>query len=102
MSSIFLRGRRLYATVKNDLGGWAQVRTPFLVGQDAEAEKWARAREREAELSRQARGPGALTVAAYAETWGAARTNASAADDRARLRDHVVPRIGHMLLDVLG
>jgi integrase len=38
----------------------------------------------------------AVTVAAYAKTWGVARTNKTADDDRARLRDHVVPHIGHM------
>src|SRR6185369_12627664 len=40
----------------------------------------------------------AVTVAAYAKTWGEARTNITAADDRARLRDHVIPHIGHMRL----
>src|SRR6478735_6894762 len=40
----------------------------------------------------------AVTVAAYAKTWGEKRTNKTAADDRARLRDHVVPHIGHMRL----
>lgn len=43
----------------------------------------------------------AVTVAAYAKTYGDLRTNKTADDDRARLRDHVVPHIGHMrLLDV--
>lgn len=98
MSSIFLRGRRYYAEIKNDLGKWVQVRTPYLAGQEAEAEKWAREREREAERSRQAHSPGALTVAAYAAPWLDGRTNESIGDDRARMRDHVLPRIGHLLL----
>lgn len=37
---------------------------------------------------------GAVTVASYADTWGAKRKNASASDDRQRLRDHVVPALG--------
>jgi integrase len=40
----------------------------------------------------------AVTVAAYALTWGQKRTNKTANDDRARLRDHVIPHIGHMRL----
>ena len=40
----------------------------------------------------------AVTVAAYALTWGQKRTNKTADDDRARLRDHVIPHIGHMRL----
>lgn len=40
----------------------------------------------------------AVTVAAYAKTWGENRTNKTASDDRSRLRDHVIPHIGHMRL----
>lgn len=40
----------------------------------------------------------AVTVAAYAKTWGEKRTNKTADDDRSRLRDHVIPHIGHMRL----
>lgn len=38
----------------------------------------------------------AVTVAAYAKSWGDKRMNKTADDDRARLRDHVIPHIGHM------
>jgi integrase len=47
------------------------------------------------------RRTGAVTVASYATTWGESRRNKTAGDDRARLRDHVVPHIGHMrMMDV--
>lgn len=43
----------------------------------------------------------AVTVAAYAKTYGEKRTNKTADDDRSRLRDHVIPHIGHLrMLDV--
>ena len=40
----------------------------------------------------------AVTVAAYAKTWGEKRANKTADDDRARLRDHVIPHIGDLRL----
>jgi len=49
---------------------------------------------REETFQPKARRTGAVTAARYAETWGAARTNRTANDDRQRLRDYFEPHFG--------
>ncbi len=45
---------------------------------------------------------GSVTLASYAETWGKRRTNKTAGDDRAKLRDHIVPVLGQRTLEDLA
>lgn len=96
VASIFARGRKLYAKVRDAAGIWRQVATGFDVGQEVQAARWARDTQRDVDARRDGGGP--LTVSAYAERWLAARHTASVADDRTRIRLHVLPYIGDMLL----
>jgi integrase len=96
MASVFARGRKIYAKIRDAAGVWRQVATGFGVGQEAEAARWARDTQREVDERRDGGGP--LTVAVYAERWLAARHTATVADDRTRLRSHVLPYLGDMLL----
>src|SRR5215470_3365442 len=96
MASVFRRGQKLYAKIRDATGVWQQVATGFDVGHEAAARRWARETQREADARRDGGGP--LTVAAYAERWLATRHNASVADDRTRIRLHVLPTLGEMLL----
>lgn len=96
MPSIFARDRKLYAKLRDIGGAWRQVATGFDVGHEADATRWARDTQREIDARRADGGP--LTVTAYAESWLATRRNESAADDRTRIRLHVLAYIGDMLL----
>lgn len=100
MTSIFRRGKKLYAKIKGADDEWRQLATGFSVGEEPAAEKWAAEREHEVERVRKARGgeKGPLTLASWIETWLSKRKTATVKDDRTRLEKHVVPRIGHLLL----
>lgn len=96
MTSVFARGRKLYAKIRDAAGKWKQVATGFSVGDEKKAERWAAdADRRVADLCGDG---GPLTVAAYAERWLAARRTASIGDDRTRLRLHALPLIGALPL----
>ncbi len=101
MSYIFARGTRLW------LGYWDlakklhQKRTSFVVGEEAKA----RAALAEIESSIKAGGDpdavviGPATVRYYAERWSKVRMAQGigvAFDDRARIRKHALPMIGHL------
>jgi integrase len=69
------------------------------VGEEAKAERWVPDRERDVAAARAAGiTEGRFTVSSWAERWLATRTNITAGDDRSRLRLHVLPRIGTMML----
>lgn len=100
MASLKVRGQRIYAKVKDINGEWRRLRTPFLVGQEPAAEKWAADLEDETERARQhkAGAPGPLTITLYARSWLKRRKNKTNKDDRTRMEKHVLPRIGHLLV----
>ena len=100
MSSVFARGTKLYARIRNHNGAWTQVRTGFSVGDEEKAGRWAADRDREATKMRDAKGgeAGPLTLGRYVQTWLARRKTKTVKDDRTRLERHVVPRIGSMEL----
>lgn len=100
MASIICRGKRLYARVRGVNGKRQELRTGLLKGQEAEAQRFADDLEAEADRVRALRGnaSGPLTVAQYAEAWLEKRKTKTVADDRTRLRKHVLPRIGHLPL----
>jgi integrase len=100
MSSIFPRGRKLYAKVQDVDGRWLQLATGHSVGQEEAARKWAADRVVDVQRRRAAMNgkTGPLTVTVYADGWLDKRTNVTAADDRTRITKHVLPRIGHMLM----
>jgi integrase len=98
MPSVFARGRKLYAKIRDVNGKWIQVATGFDVGDEAAARRWATARDREASDERARRGDGPLTVRAYAERWLARRITKTKRDDENRLRKHVYPLLGDLML----
>lgn len=99
MSSLFARGGRLYAKIQAVDGSWKQLATGHRVGDEDSARRWIADQERAVAMARAAgMTDGPITVAAWAERWLKTRTNVTAGDDRSRLRRHVLPRIGPMLL----
>ena len=103
MSSIYVRGNRLWARLKNDLGKWVSEATPYNVGDEEKARRFAFESQRMYDLKREM-GGGPLTVARFAEKWLAERKQrglASFADDLGRIHNHVLPALGkHKLVEV--
>lgn len=106
MASIYKRGKRLYARVRDDQGSWMSERTAFFVGQQKAALAWAADLEAAFDRERQLREAGVsspllVRVRDYVPPWIAERKRrgiASYDDDETRLRLHVLPRIGDMLI----
>lgn len=101
MASIYTRGDRLWCSVKNSEGKWRNQKTPYRVGEEAKARRYAAKLEELATAEREGNGTGPLTVAAYAAKWiegRRARKLRAADDDDTRLRRHALPTIGALLL----
>src|SRR4029077_7137779 len=99
MSSLLVRGQRLYAKIKSTAGEWERVATPFGVDQRVEAERWIKDREREvARALRRGVPQTALTVEDYFEQWIAQRRRLApdTNNDAGRLRKHVLPELGDL------
>jgi len=103
MGSIYRKGNKLYASIKNRSGRWTNIATGFLVGQDREAKKFMRdleaRRDAEAEHSEPGGDHGPVTLVRYVKTWSAERTLLGLADTKnteSRLRDHALPALGDM------
>ena len=103
MSSIYLRGKRIWMRYKNASGAWESAKTPYLVGSEDKARRCAR----EVELGLKAKAeageavgvaPGQpVTVRTYGEKWLKDRLRlglSSAPDDTSRLRLHAFPVLG--------
>lgn len=102
MASIYARGKRLYAKVKNAAGKWTPVKTEYFVGEEALAERFARELQRLEDAKRPASSSGIPTLATYTEEWLAGRKDlVSVNDDATRLRLHVLPELGSYRLDEL-
>jgi integrase len=81
---------------------WQKRQQQELVGTDKAAARRLlaqRAREVAAGTYSPQHKTGAVKAAQYAHTWGEARTNITAADDRTRLRLHFVPYLGDMKIE---
>ncbi len=110
MASIYARGGVLWARIKGlkKPGEWARVPTdhngtPYRLGEEDKAQRWADVIEREIAESaaKAAAGAGALTLAAYAERRAPLRKELgvhSWRNEETRLRLHVVPALGHLAL----
>ncbi len=98
MSSVFARGRRLYAKIRDVDGRWVQIATGFPVGEEEAAAKWAADRDAESARARSRKNGafGPLTVALYAESWLKRRKTGTVKDDRNRIERHALPAIGSM------
>jgi len=103
MGTVYARGTKLWVGYKDIGGARKYAPTPFTVGQESKARRLLEAIERRieavAEAGETALGP--VTVRRYAERWIADRRKrqvSSANDDDARLRLHVLPIIGDLIL----
>jgi integrase len=108
MSSLYVKGKTLYARFKDESGKWSSEATPFHPGQEVEARRYVKQLESRISATRgvtDAAGlePGTpITVAQYTTRWLKEREalhHVSQKDEACRLNKHMVPRIGHMLLD---
>lgn len=101
MASIYARGARLWASIKDPSGKWTNVSTPYSTGQEDLARRYAKRLEQVNDERRLATTKGPATVKSYAAEWLAEREQRgvrSARDDRARL-EHAYPHVGHLRLD---
>jgi integrase len=116
MGSVYARGRTLWIAFHEPSGKRVCRSSGYRVGQEALAaalleeverranEQAAPAVRKGADMAPQAAGPlpslVGLTVQEYGDRWIAGREHRveSVADEQGRLRNHVYPRIGHMLL----
>lgn len=94
--SVFRRGQKLYLKVRSPGGKWTQLATPYRVGQEDAARAMLR------ELAARSKGEaaitdgGPLTVEAWGKAWLKGRVDEH---DEQRLRLHVYPVIGRILLE---
>jgi integrase len=99
MASLTVRGTRIYAKIKNIDGVPKRVRTDFVDGQQEQAQRWADEQEERianARAKKPAGAVGELTITLYARAWLAKRKTKTVGDDKGRLENHVIPRIGHV------
>lgn len=102
MASIYARGDKLWIKIKVK-GRWIAKSTPYRVGEERAAQRYADEAQREidkheAPTPRRAGGP---TLLEYSGQWLEARRRrgvVSVDDDESRLRLHVFPLIGSMLV----
>lgn len=97
--SIFRRGTKLYAKIKDVSGKWQQVATGFAVGEEDAARRWLDGQRHQVEAAIAAGATtGPLTVAGYAKPWLQERRDLGLdwTNDETRLRLHVLPVIGHV------
>lgn len=101
MASVYKRGNRLWCSLKDEDGKWISKRTKYVVGQEAQAKRYAQSRQAQIDKRRKAGTTEMPTVKTYGEKWVAKREGrvASWRDERARLRLHVYPTLGSMKLD---
>jgi integrase len=101
VASIYARGKRLWGRVKDVDGTWKSVSTPYNLGDRELAERYIAAAQKV--LDRKARPDpnGPPTVSRFAELWleeRKTRALASVQDDVGRINNHVLPRIGKLLM----
>lgn len=91
---IYTRGTKLWAVYRNTRGGRVYRATPFRVGQEQQATRWLNEVERA--LRAKAAAPGNL--ADYAAAWATKRHAAGMSNamvELGRLRENVLPQLGH-------
>lgn len=100
MASTYVRGVRIWARLKDEHGKWISKKTPFNVGDEAKAERYAAEVQRVLDVKRAA-GGGPLTVTVFADRWLKERSTrdlSSYADDFGRIHNHVLPALGKLKL----
>jgi integrase len=108
MGSLYVKGSKLWARYKGEHGAWKGAPTPYRPGDEANARRFVKGLEAatEAKSSFRKRTGGErkspITVADYAGRWTDDRKElglATASDDLARLRLHILPVLGTMPME---
>lgn len=90
----FHRGDRIWCRIKDERSKWVNEKTPYVRGQNAQAERYVKERLQGVSAVKNA-VPGSATVAAYLEQWLTDReTRGIAGRERARFEKHVIPFLG--------
>src|SRR5678815_3092996 len=104
MASIYARGGKLWCRLKGVKlpGKWDRVPTPFRIGDEAKARRYAIAAQKRIDEQLAAGGvaKGPITVAGWAREWIPDRRalDLDWKNDESRLRHHVLPVIGQLPL----
>ncbi len=100
MASIYARGNKLWARLKNEAGVWTSIPTRFVVGEESDARRYIERGQRNIDAKRAAGNTGPLTLRKYIAAWLETRREASHdwTADRGRLNKHVLPVLGDMLI----
>jgi len=103
MGSVYPKGRKLWIGFKDVDGRWRYRPTDFKPGEEAKARQVLATVERQvkARIERGEMNLGPLTVRRYFEQWSDDRERrkvGSAKNDRARLKNHALPYLGHLLM----
>lgn len=112
MSSVYVRGNMLWLRFKGPDGKWTQASSGFTVGQEREAKSALKKLDVRIGAEREvldagdsaigvALREGPLTVNRWSQAWQLTRQGVveDSSSDESRLRLHVLPVIGEMLLD---
>jgi len=97
---VYARGSKLWIRFRDDSGKWCSASTGYNVGQEDLAQATldeVLTRVRQAASPASATGH-VLTVRAFAEMWLANRQTETAADDRGRIYNHILPILGDIPL----
>jgi integrase len=95
---VYARGSKLWIRFRDAGGKWRDASTGYSVGQEELAratfdEVLARVREAPSSASAPSH---VLSVRAYAEAWLSKRETETAADDRGRIYNHILPALGNI------
>lgn len=105
MASIYPRGGKLWCRLKSLAGKWKCKPTPFPVGHERDAKRYADEAQRAIDEQRgDAETVGPATIRSYSRKWLVERQQRGIANVRheeGRIRNHVLPRIGSMRLDAV-
>jgi integrase len=102
VASIYARGQHLWGRLKNSDGEWISRRTGLKVGQEELARKKLADAQRILDAEREASIGGPMTVSRFAERWLKEREKRglrSVRDDKGRINNHVLPKIGKLKLN---
>jgi len=107
MASLYKRGTRLWCRVRDEAGKWISRATPFNVGDECKARRYATAAQKKVDQRRgsgDASAIGPHTVRSFVRMWLKERRERgvrSVDKEESRIRHHVLPRLGSMRLDAV-
>jgi integrase len=100
--SVFARGSKLWIRFRDVGGKWRNASTGYSVGEEALAQAVLDdIVARVAATERAGNSPQVVTVRSFAEAWLAKRETETAADDRGRIHNHILPALGNIPLGEL-